>query len=70
MSSGDPFGMIVALGLIFAVVMVTWGLLWVWDQITASALRGRELDRCLTCGKLLRYLPTTGAYRPHRCRHY
>lgn len=68
MHGSDPFGLIVALGLIFAVVMVTWALLWIWDRISNAVLRQANLDRCLTCRKLLRYRPETHDYERHRCR--
>jgi hypothetical protein len=69
MAGADPFGLVVALGLIFACVLVGAALLHLWDKIVAAVLRSANLDRCLTCGKLLTYHPSTGTYDPHRCRH-
>jgi hypothetical protein len=68
MSNTDPFLILVVLAEIVALVLVGAALLWIWDRISDAVLRQANLDRCLTCRKLLRYRPETHDYERHRCR--
>lgn len=68
MSSGDPFGLVVALALFLACAAVGAGLLRLFDLMTGNLRHRLELDRCQDCGTVLQFRMGTTVYRPHVCR--